>query len=119
VKYMVMMFGSAAEMVEVQSKEWIAEMISFMVAIDQELAATGELVDAQGLADGSTARTVSLQDGAVVVSDGPYAEAKESLVGYWILDVESDERLFEICARIVHYSRQVEVRRIMDGPPEV
>jgi hypothetical protein len=116
---MVMMFGSAAEMFEVQSKEWITEMISFMVGLNQELAASGELVSAEGLADGSTARTVSLHDGAVVVSDGPYAEAKESLVGYWILDVESDERLFEICGRIVHYSRQVEVRQVMDGPPEV
>ena len=64
-----------------------------------------------GLADGSAAKTVRLTDGLPVATDGPYAEAKESLVGYWVLDVESEARILEIAGadrRLV--TRCVEVR---------
>ncbi|MET3803807.1 hypothetical protein ABIB25_000793 [Nakamurella sp. UYEF19] len=117
-KYMVMMFGSAAEMVEVQSPDWIHEMIEFMMGLNAELIESGELVSAEGLSDGSTAKVVRLEDGLPVVTDGPFAEAKESLIGFWILDVENEARIIEIAARIVVYSRQVEIRPI-GGPPEV
>ena len=83
-KYMIMMFGSAAEMMETQSPDWIREMIAFMQNLDVELRNAGELVFNAGLADGSTAKTVSLVDGLPVTTDGPFAEAKESLVGYWL-----------------------------------
>ena len=118
-KYMVMMFGSAEEMGETQSPEWIREMIQFMIGLNQELQQAGELVEARGLVDGSQATTVRLADGVPVVTDGPFAESKESLVGYWVLDVESEERLVEIAGRIVRYSGVVELRRVADGPPEI
>jgi hypothetical protein len=120
VKYMIMMFGSAEEMMQVQSADWVAEMISFMTTLNDELTASGELVAARGLVDGSQAKTVSLaEDGTVVTTDGPYAESKESIVGYWVLDVDSEERAVEICGRIVQYARSVELRRVADAPPEL
>jgi hypothetical protein len=120
VKYMIMMFGSAEEMMQVQSTDWVAEMISFMTTLNDELTASGELVAARGLVDGSQAKTVSLaEDGTVVTTDGPYAESKESIVGYWVLDVDSEERAVEICGRIVQYARSVELRRVADAPPEL
>ena len=118
-KYMVMMFGSAEEMLDTQSPEWVREMIRFMTDIDQELRETGELVAAEGLVDGSQAKLVRRSDDGYVVTDGPFAESKESLVGYWVLDVEDEARILEICGRIVQYSQVVEVRRVADGPPEV
>ena len=119
-KYMIMMFGSAEEMMQVQSKDWVAEMISFMMTLNDELTASGELVDARGLVDGSQAKTVSLaEDGTVVTTDGPYAESKESIVGYWVLDVEGEARAVEICGRIVKYARSVELRQVADAPPEM
>jgi hypothetical protein len=118
-KYMVMMFGSAAGMMEVSSPEWIREMIEFMVQLDKDLRASGELVFTAGLADGSTAKTVSLEDGVVVTTDGPFAESKESLIGYWVLDVESEARAIEIASDIVQWSQKVEVRQVADAPPEV
>jgi len=52
------------------------------------------------------------------VTDGPFAEAKESLAGYWILDV-GEERVLEIASRIVAFIEgPVEVRQVMDAPPE-
>jgi hypothetical protein len=117
---MIMMFGSAEEMMQVQSKDWVAEMISFMMTLNDDLTASGELVDARGLVDGSQAKTVSLgHDGSVVTTDGPYAESKETIVGYWVLDVDSEARAVEICGRIVKYSRSVELRQVADAPPEM
>jgi hypothetical protein len=118
-KYMIMMFGEAATMMEEKPKDWITEMIEFMQTLNKELVDAGELLEARGLTDGSQARTISLKDGVPVATDGPFAESKESLVGYWVLDVESEERLLDIAGRIVVYSGIVEVRQVMDGPPEI
>ena len=119
-KYMIMMFGDAASMGEVQSPEWIREMIGEMIAIDEELVAAGEMVFNAGLADSSTARTMRYADGGpVAVTDGPYAESKESLIGFWIVDVESEERLREIVGRIVKWSGVVEVRPLGEAPTDL
>jgi hypothetical protein len=119
VKYMIMMFGSAEEMLETQTSDWVKEMIQFMTDFDQELRDNGELVDNEGLVDGSQAKLVRRTDTGIAVTDGPFAEAKESLVGYWIVDVEDEARVLAISERIVQYSGVVEVRRVADGPPEV
>ena len=76
-KYMVMMFGDQASMVESRSHEWIVEMIAFMEKVN---AKSGELVSGEGLADASVAKVVSIQNGIPVATDGPFAESKESLV---------------------------------------
>jgi hypothetical protein len=119
VKYMIMMFGSAAQMGATASPEWIKDMIGFMVGIDKELTDTGELVFQAGLTDGSQARVVSFTNGQAAVTDGPFAESKESLIGYWVLDVESDQRILDIAGRIAVWAGRVEVRAIADGPPDV
>jgi hypothetical protein len=118
-KYMIMMFGSAGEMMEVKSPEWIREMIQFMQQLDKDLTSSGEMVFNAGLADGTAAKTVRLENGLPVATDGPYAEAKESLIGYWVLDVENEERIIEIAAQIVEWSQVVEVRPLATAPPEV
>src|SRR5712692_8686417 len=87
VKYMIMTFGSAEAGLATMGKEWMVEMIRFMGKLDDDLKKSGELVSAEGLADGSQAKTVRFQNGIPVPTDGPYAESKESLVGYWIVDV--------------------------------
>jgi len=119
-KYMVMMFGDQATVIEQRSKEWIMEMIAFMRKVDQDLRASGELVTAGGLADPSRAKTVRISNGMPVATDGPFAEAKESLAGYWILDVDNEERAIEFASRLVAFTEgPVEVRECMDTAPEV
>jgi hypothetical protein len=119
-KYMVMMFGEAATMMETQTKEWIREMIDFMGKVNEDLRQAGEMVDAQGLADGAQATTVRFENGAPVATDGPFAESKESMIGYWIIDVEDQARAVEFASRIVAFTHgPIEVRQVMDGPPEV
>jgi hypothetical protein len=68
-------------------------------ALMQELTGSGEWVGGEALADPATARTVRVRDGAVAVTDGPFAEAKEQMVGYCIVDCETPERAVEIAAR--------------------
>jgi hypothetical protein len=118
-KYLIAMFGDQASMVESRSVEWIRSMIRFMQDLDRELAESGERVDAVGLSDPTQAKTVRFVDGAPVPTDGPFAEAKESLAGYWIVDVPEEARALEIASKIVAFIEgPVEVRQIADGPPE-
>jgi hypothetical protein len=119
-KYMIMMFGEAATMRETKSPEWINGMFAFMQTLHKELTDSGELVFLEGLTDGSQAKTVRIKNGIPVATDGPFAEAKESVIGFWIVDVESEARAIEIASRIVAVIEEpVEVRRCGDAPPEV
>ena len=119
-KYMMLTFGDEATMRAERSPEWVREMMAFMTDLNKDLRESGEWVTAEGLTDASQAKTVRHQGGVSVPTDGPFAEAKESLAGFWILDVESEERILEIAARVVDFvERPIEVRRIPDGPPEV
>ncbi|GAA0906595.1 YciI family protein [Pseudonocardia zijingensis] len=67
---------------------------------DAELEASGELVVSQALADPSTARRVHVDAGRTFTTDGPFAEAKEHLAGFYLLDVVSEARAIEIAARL-------------------
>jgi hypothetical protein len=118
-KYMIMMFGDQNTMYEVKSPEWIRNMHGFMHDLDKELRETGLYVDGQGLVDPSEAKTIRFENGAPVATDGPFAEAKESLAGYWLIDA-TEEQALEIGSRIVGFIQEpIEVRRVGDAPPEV
>ena len=103
----------------------IEHHIAFQLRLNKELAEHGELIDAQGLAGPELAKFVTCDGvGAPVVTDGPFAESKELLAGYRIVDVESPERAIEIAARISAapgrggsaIEQVVEVREVMDAP---
>ena len=118
-KYMIMMIGDQNTMWSTRTPEWIKSMQEFMMKKNAELEASGELVDGQGLADPSQAKVIRLQDGMPVATDGPYAEAKESLAGYWLVDVENEARALEIASETVAFTGEpLEVRQVMHGPPE-
>src|SRR5712692_3191328 len=107
--------------------EWAPEdakaMGAHMMQIHQELTERGELLGAEGLTGPEAAKVVT-SDGATapVVTDGPFPEAKEFLVGFWIVDVESEERAIEIAAQTSAAPgpggrptrRPIEVRPIMN-----
>jgi len=100
--------------------------IGFMKGFARELQEAGELVGAEGLASPEHARIVRAgKTGAPEVTDGPFAEAKEFLAGYWIVDVDTTERAYEIAARAsaapgkggVPLNMPIEVREVMCAPP--
>ena len=72
----------------------LAELIADVDAFNEELRASGELVDSQGLVP--RARSVRMVGDAPVVTDGPYLEAKEFVGSYFVVDVDDEERALEI-----------------------
>ena len=118
-KYMIMMAGGVGESVQDRSPEWIEGRMTLIMDIDGELRESGELVDSQKLADPSTAKTVRFVDSKAIPTDEPFAEVKESVAGYWIVE-GTEERALEIAARVVQYTEYpMEVRQVLDQPPEL
>ncbi len=84
-------------------------------ALTDELAASGELVVSEGLADPALAKRVTVRDGQTVTSDGPFAEVKEHLAGFYLVECESADRAVEIAARVPDAVwGLVEVRPVLD-----
>jgi hypothetical protein len=109
--------------------DWAPEDIkasgAAMGAIHEELTASGELIGAEGLTGPEAANIVTHDGvGAPVVTDGPFPESKEFLAGYWLVDVESEERAIEIAARTSAApgpggkptAREIQVRPVMGAP---
>ncbi len=95
------------------SDEALAAFAAYQQFID-ELTASGEFVAAEGLSHPSTARTVRPSAAEVVVTDGPFAELKEVLASYAVIDCVGYERATEIAQRIVStMGEPVELRPIM------
>lgn len=128
-KYMLMMNAPRCDG-EYEISSWppedIRAHIGFMKNLAQDLAGAGELVAAEGLAPPSEARIVRAKEsGEPEVTDGPYPESKEFLVGYWIVDVETTERAHAIAARASTapglggkpLRLKIELRQVMSAPP--
>jgi len=102
-KFMMMMNmprGTGDYQISQWPPEAINAHIQFMKDLNRDLMKTGEFVDAQGLTPPGQAKIVRFgKTGAPIVSDGPFAETKEFLAGYWIIEVEKRERAYEIAAR--------------------
>jgi hypothetical protein len=101
-KYMLLMNGTQENFKSFGSMamEDIQAHIRFMHDLNRDLKASGEFVDAQGLAPVDQAKVVRASSGAAVVTDGPFSESKEFLAGYWLLECKNLERAVEIAARI-------------------
>jgi len=131
-KYMLMMNQSATASVP-PTEQWTPEDVQaswkHMEQIWQELTDAGELIATGKLADPEAAKIV-ISDGsdAPVVTDGPFPEMKEFLAGFWMIDVDSEDRAIEIAARTSAApgpggrptQRPIELRAIMSPPdPEL
>jgi hypothetical protein len=124
-KFMLNQYYAPIEGVEPMSRwtpEEVKAHIDFQLRLNDELRERGELVDAQGLSGPEQVKIVTCDGaGAPVVTDGPFAESKEFLAGYRIVDVESLERAIEIAAQASAAPAQggapikqpIEVREVM------
>jgi hypothetical protein len=116
VKYLILIYSNPASRAiwDGFSDEQRAEGFRYYAALTEELASSGELVVSEALADASLTRRVSVRDGQTLTSDGPFAEAKELLAGFFLLDCASEERAVEIAARVPEAELGlVEVRPIL------
>ncbi|MCY1143799.1 YciI family protein [Actinoplanes sp. Pm04-4] len=83
--------------------------------LGEEMSEAGVYVASEGLADPSLARFVSVREGQTIVSDGPYAEVKEHLAGFYLIDVPSLDEAVAWAAKVPDAANtEVEVRPILD-----
>jgi hypothetical protein len=80
-----------------------------------EIMERGEFVHAEPLGDPASSRLFRWSGGDRVVTDGPYAEGKEHLAGFFLIDVESQERAEEIARTFSGFGETVELRPVMSG----
>ncbi|MQY08905.1 YciI family protein [Actinomadura macrotermitis] len=116
-KYLLLAYTPAAAWdaatADVPSEEALAAFATYQ-KLERELFASGELVTSEGLGHPAVGTTVHRDGDKVVATDGPFAELKEVLASFAVIDVAGKERAVEIAARIVEaLGEPIEVRPIM------
>lgn len=106
--------------------EDVKRMVGFMDDVNRDLKAAGQWVSAEGLVSPDQARIVKANDdGSPSVTDGPFAETKEFIAGYWIINVKNADEAYRFAARVSScpgpggkpLNMPVEVRAVGEAPP--
>src|SRR5215510_4831007 len=124
-KFILMMHTPSAgpyQIAEWSKKDFEAH-IAFMMSLNKKLGEAGELVGAEGLAGPDQAKLVRAGKDGKPVTDGVFPESKEFLAGWWIVDVDSPERAYQIAAQAsmapgpgsAPLYLTLEVREVMSG----
>ncbi len=96
-KYLLMIYGNQEKWESMPAETWPQE-IAKQDAFNKHYTSTGELLGAYGLADATAARLIRRVDGAPAATDGPYLETKEYMASFYLLDVPTEQRAYEIAA---------------------
>jgi hypothetical protein len=101
-KYILLMSGTRAGVqgYHAWSKQDIDAHMAVLKRINKELADSREFVATQPLADPREAKVVCGEKNGMPVTDGIFPEAKEFLLGYWIVDVANADRAYAIAGQI-------------------
>ncbi|MFI6458565.1 YciI family protein [Streptosporangium amethystogenes] len=95
------------------SEEALAAFAAYQ-QFEAELRATGEFVTSEGLGHPAVSTTVRRSEGGVIITDGPFAELKEVLASFAVIDVSGLDRAKDIVARMVEVlGEPMEIRPIM------
>ncbi len=103
------------------------ELMAAIGALGEEMGRAGKLLEMGGLAPSAMGALLNLEGGSVRVTDGPFAESKEVIGGYAVLEAGSKAEAIELGKRFlqVHadvmgrsYKAQLEVRQLFDPPPQ-
>jgi len=87
--------------------------------LTQELTSRGQYLSGSPLQPSSSATSVRVRDGKRLVTDGPFAETREQLGGYILIDVKDLDEAIAIAARVpLARTSTVEVRPVREGPPK-
>lgn len=117
-KYLVLIYSNPESRAiwDRMADEHRATGLDAYAALDEELAASGELVVSEALTDPARTTRISVREGQVLTTDGPFAEAKELLAGFYLVDVDTHDRAVEIAARIPEAQLGlVEVRPVLSS----
>ena len=118
-KYLLMIYGDERGFDQMSDDERKAVYEEYD-AFANELAAKGQMVGGHELQSTSSATTVRIRDGERLVTDGPFAETKEQLGGYYLVEAADVDEAIEIASRIpgAQYGT-IEVRPVQPVEAEV
>jgi hypothetical protein len=120
VRYMLLIYGRESEMAKGSPDEWERVKAGHWAVMD-EARRVGRLEAAEPLQPTATATTVRMEGGKPVILDGPFAETKEQLAGYYILECRDLDEAIAWAARIPTSCKGgegcVEIRPIAALPP--
>jgi hypothetical protein len=113
-KYLLAIFGPEGGQEELSPDEAMAAMQPWF-DFDQKVRESGAFLSGEGLAESATATTVRIGAGGErIVSDGPFAETKEVLGGYYLLECKDLDEALDWAKRIPATAGAIEVRPVMD-----
>jgi hypothetical protein len=96
-KYLCLAYEADQDLKSLSREEWLAlrqETLDYVAALRER----GELLDTQALQSPTRARVARVRDGKGSVTDGPFAETKEQIGGYFLIEARDDEHALEIAA---------------------
>lgn len=110
-KFMLLIHGDDATYAAL-AKDTFDRMMAAHEALQRELTASGELLDTNELSS-TDARVLRTKDGAPMVTDGPYAESKDVVAGYYLVECVDIDRASEIAGRLLEAEvAPIEIRPI-------
>jgi len=120
VEFLALVYGDPDSWESLSEDEQSAAYEGY-VAVSRDAQAAGALVDASELESTSAATSVRVRNGDALVTDGPYAEVKESLGGYYLLSCDTIDDAVAWAAKIpaAWTGGAIEVRPVYHDPEEV
>jgi hypothetical protein len=118
-RYMLLIYGDPTTW-EAMSPEEGEKVNGEYFTFTQRIVESGEFVSGDPLQGLDTATTVRVRSGKTATTDGPFAETKEVLGGYYLVDCKDLDRAIELAAQIPGArTGSIEVRPIMEVPPDM
>lgn len=115
-RYMMLIYGDESANITPQE---IGQLLAEYNAFHEEVGKSGILQTAERLQPSMTATTVSVPNGKIMTTDGPFAETKEQMAGIYIFECKNLDEAIEIAAKIpAARTGKVEIRPIMEAPTE-
>jgi len=113
-KYLCAIYGDESQMANATLEQGSQTMAAYE-AFTTEVRDAGAMLGGEGLQPSSTATTVRVRDGERLLTDGPFAETKEQLGGFYLLECQNLDEAIEWAAKIPGAAHgAIEVRPVMD-----
>lgn len=113
-KYMLLLRGDEGQWADTPPEELAAQMTQWEVYTD-ELTKAGAFVSGEGLQPSPTSTTLRVEDGERILTDGPFAETKEQIGGFYVIDCKDLDEAIEWAAKTPTAQRgSIEIRPIID-----
>ncbi|WP_120997872.1 YciI family protein [Stutzerimonas urumqiensis] len=115
-KYLCLIYYPESAVDAMSDEQWLA-LVDRCLSFGESLRGSGHMLDGAPLQSVRSARTVSVRDGAVSVVDGPFAETREQLAGFYMIEAADMDEATAIAARVPPaYLGRVEVRPVRELP---